>query len=527
MVGCLAALLTGLTWKQTTSSEAEQTAVVFDVRCNDIQRVLETHLNQSMLLLRSARGLLGDKDPSTDDWHRFARDLRQDSAGLGMESLGFLRVVPDSAASAFEAERRKDPGTPDFKIRLSGQSDKVGDDHVVLTVMEPDTRFFGVLLGLDVSADPLRRSALELARDNNQAVATGRIGLLGEATSIQADMIFYMPVYKAGYPVLSLEERRAAIRGYLSASFRFDRLMGAVRSEIERFGGTEALRGLAYTIRDVTEPGFSRLLYASGGGSERTALSSGSALMRQSYLEVGGRKWRIDFFAMPTLMESRSSARPTMISLATAALGMAVTLMTFAVGMMWESRRHLAQTNLLLLDREEALRRLAVSDPLTGLANRRQFHELGTAELSRTRRHARPLTLLMMDVDHFKAINDRYGHAVGDETLKLLAAVCKTLLRECDLFARLGGEEFAAILPETDLDAAMLVAERLRIGVAQLVVPTNSQAFSFTVSIGVAQAGSEDHSLHELVHRADEALYAAKASGRNKVIASRADVPAL
>lgn len=526
-VALVAASITALTWKETTRTEAEQTAVLFDVRCNDVQRILEGHLSQTVTLLRTTRGLLGERDPSTEDWRRFAREVRQETMALGVESLGFLRVVSDDAAPAFETERRRDPATPDFKIRYPGQDGSKRGEHIVLTALEPDTRFFGILLGTDVGVDPLRGDALQQARDLNQPMATGRLGLLGEAASIQADMVVYLPLYRSALPISNVEERRAAVRGYLSAAFRFDRLMGSVRSEIERDGGTEALRGLAFTIRDVTDPNQTKVVYASGGGSERAAQTTPSSLIRQSMLEIAGRKWRLDFFAMPTLLESRSSTRPTMISLATAALGLAVTLLTFAIGMMWENRRNLAQTNLLLLDREEELRRLAVSDPLTGLANRRQFHELGTAELSRTRRHGRALSLLMVDVDHFKAINDRYGHAVGDETLKLMAAVCKTLLRDCDLFARLGGEEFAAILPETDLAAALMVAERLRMGVAQLVVPTNSQAFSFTISVGVAQAYPEDHTLHELVHRADQALYAAKAAGRNRVISKQPETAAI
>jgi diguanylate cyclase (GGDEF)-like protein/PAS domain S-box-containing protein len=171
---------------------------------------------------------------------------------------------------------------------------------------------------------------------------------------------------------------------------------------------------------------------------------------------------------------------------------------------------------------ERELRRLATTDALTGTLNRRQFMIVAGLELERAQRHLRPLSVLMLDIDHFKRINDGHGHAVGDEALRLFASACAGILRENDVFGRLGGEEFAILLPETAQDRAADVAERLREKVASLRVPTPGAVLGlgFTTSIGVTQMRVEDATIDVALMRADEALYRAKNSGRDRVIVS-------
>ncbi len=123
----------------------------------------------------------------------------------------------------------------------------------------------------------------------------------------------------------------------------------------------------------------------------------------------------------------------------------------------------------------------------------------------------------MLDIDYFKSINDSFGHQTGDVVLKALTVLAKTTLRETDLFGRLGGEEFAAILPETSMDAGTFVAERLREEMAKLTVQAKGNDVTFTVSIGVAMATEKDVAIEDAINRADEALYKAKRMGRNRV----------
>src|SRR5690606_31734712 len=163
-------------------------------------------------------------------------------------------------------------------------------------------------------------------------------------------------------------------------------------------------------------------------------------------------------------------------------------------------------------------------DFLTGAWSRRAFFEFATRELTRARRMQRSLSLLVFDVDHFKRINDTHGHAAGDRVLVEIVARTELEIRSMDYIARMGGEEFAVLLPEVDAAAAIAVAERLRIrlGTQTSAEPATIAAVPYTVSVGVATHDGRE-TMAELMHRADMALYAAKSSGRNIVVS--ADVP--
>lgn len=166
----------------------------------------------------------------------------------------------------------------------------------------------------------------------------------------------------------------------------------------------------------------------------------------------------------------------------------------------------------------EELEKQAHSDYLTGLANRRRFLELAENELARTFRYRRQLSILMLDVDRFKQVNDTYGHKIGDIVLKKLSSLCLATLRGVDVVGRMGGEEFAVLLPETAADRALDVAERLRATIAAAHVSlAGGLPLQFTVSVGVATLDDQDANIDVLLNHADQALYRAKNEGRNRV----------
>lgn len=166
------------------------------------------------------------------------------------------------------------------------------------------------------------------------------------------------------------------------------------------------------------------------------------------------------------------------------------------------------------------LKRLARTDGLTGVNNRRHLLTLAERETARARRYARPLSVLLIDVDHFKQVNDSYGHAAGDEVLVRLTRAMLAMLRSTDALGRLGGDEFAILLPETDAAAAFAAGQRIRACVRQRVIGTATGAVRPTVSIGVAALDPSDRGFEELLERGDDALYQAKAHGRNIVVAA-------
>lgn len=165
----------------------------------------------------------------------------------------------------------------------------------------------------------------------------------------------------------------------------------------------------------------------------------------------------------------------------------------------------------------EETQKLATTDSLTGLHNRRQLFELGGRSMAAAQRYGRPLTALMLDIDHFKQVNDTYGHSVGDEVLREVTRRCRRSVREVDILGRYGGEEFAAILPETPRTGAMGVAERLREAVGSAPIYTSAGPIPIKISIGVAALDEDVADLKALFEIADNGLYEAKRSGRNRV----------
>lgn len=171
----------------------------------------------------------------------------------------------------------------------------------------------------------------------------------------------------------------------------------------------------------------------------------------------------------------------------------------------------------------EQIRQLAITDSLTGLLNRRQILELATTEFSRSRRYQKPFSVLLIDIDRFKLINDNYGHAIGDQAIKATAEAMVNNLRQVDYCARFGGEEFVALMPETSLESAMIVAERIRSAIASITLSISSPIIQFTASIGIASYHLQDQEFATILQRADLALYQAKLQGRNRIIVESKD----
>lgn len=257
----------------------------------------------------------------------------------------------------------------------------------------------------------------------------------------------------------------------------------------------------------------------------------------------------IGFFALisglrlySTLREVNPGTRfsQIMISLALAAQGIYYLVLATAVFSLPPVDKPLAQVSIygwlflipmllsivvvfgvvLLVNQTIAMRlqESARRDVLTEALTRRAMEEVAADELARSRRHSLPLSLLLLDIDHFKLVNDQYGHAAGDAALRQFAAAVRRCLRREDVFGRLGGEEFCALLPNTAVGGAAQLAERIRQSVANLAVEAGGHRLSLKVSIGVASLGDQGGNWDELVNQADRAMYAAKRAGRNRVI---------
>lgn len=206
---------------------------------------------------------------------------------------------------------------------------------------------------------------------------------------------------------------------------------------------------------------------------------------------------------------SLKGLRHTLIGLLAAML---LTLAAEAIFIFRPLFRKLEAAHLRLLD-------AARTDPLTGCMNRRYLMDAAAREVAREKRDGQSMSVMVLDVDHFKMINDTYGHALGDEALLVLVHTLIANIRASDLLGRIGGEEFAILLPETSIEQAMPVAEKLRACVASTPVSNGNVSFNMTASIGLASLDPAQSDFLSALERADKALYAAKKSGRNRVVA--------
>lgn len=188
-----------------------------------------------------------------------------------------------------------------------------------------------------------------------------------------------------------------------------------------------------------------------------------------------------------------------------------VCLMVYDVTDIATSKRALEKAN-------QKLEKLSMTDRLTGLLNRGTWENLVDAEFERFKRYGAPACLVMFDIDHFKKVNDTYGHLAGDEVIKHTAEVTKSSIRQSDVSGRYGGEEFGIILPQTDAEGARTICERIRETIEKSTVPTSAAPIQYTVSIGIAPLTADAENYMRWLQQADQALYAGKEGGRNRVM---------
>lgn len=246
---------------------------------------------------------------------------------------------------------------------------------------------------------------------------------------------------------------------------------------------------------------------AIGRREQRQRLSEQSGRLR---MQFNREKDTAELDALRRLDDQRSELLRTQAL----ALALFVALLGAAVGFAVHKRREARRMGTL-----------AMGDELTGLPNRRALLQRLEAELHQARRLARPLSVLMIDADHFKAINDTHGHAVGDQVLRHLAGLLHHSLRAGDWVGRLGGEEFLAVLPDASLEHTHAIAERMREAIAAAPCPTAQGPLAISVSIGIASHRGDGETSSALLQRADAALYAAKTLGRNRVAAAEPPTP--
>jgi diguanylate cyclase (GGDEF)-like protein len=387
-----------------------------------------------------------------------------------LAATGFIEAVPGNERKRYERRR----GFPILDRNRLGAMRREGRrrQYFPLTFAAATGLATRTPDGYDVGSDPLRDPYLLRARDSGRPVASRVIRLPIGGTGINV----FRPVYRDGAPTATVAQRRAALAGFAVGGFHIPDLASAA---------------------DAPLPGGSDVALTEGGkvlaGPNLSAADTASAPIR-----IADRSW---------LLVVRDPNRPGVgLPVLMVVFGLSLAALLGALVSTWSRN-----------ERMQELKRQAGQDSLTGLKNRRRFEEDLRAELARSRRYDVAGALLMLDLDHFKQVNDTLGHPAGDRVIAEIAAVLLARTRETDVLARLGGDEFAIVLPRCDLEEAEAVAEEIATAVREHMY-TEHGIPPITACIGIAPFGPKTlMSFESILAKADAAMYAAKGSGRDAV----------
>jgi diguanylate cyclase (GGDEF)-like protein len=384
-----------------------------------------------------------------------------------LSGTAFIQRVPASARAAFERRHR----APIFERRGSGP-ERARARPVYYPIVYAVSGLGSVSpVGYDLGADPGRAPFLRHARDRGEPVATPPVKLLIGGVGIN----IYWPVYRDGAPTATVAQRRRALIGFAAGAFRVSDLAAAAISAVP-----DAVDVQLRVDRETT------IGYTGGFDDPASAP-----------VHVADRTW---------LLVVRDPNRPDVgLPLLLAGVGIALASLLGALILVWSRN-----------ERMQELEREAGQDPLTGLKNRRRFEEDLGATMARGRRERTTGALIMLDLDHFKQVNDSHGHPAGDQLIREIADVLRHRSRESDVLARLGGDEFALVVPRCGLGEALVVAEAIADAIRDH--QPSGDVEPLTVSIGVALFGDHPRtSIGSVVSEADTAMYAAKDGGRDRV----------
>jgi diguanylate cyclase (GGDEF)-like protein len=395
-----------------------------------------------------------------------ARSLMQQGA---LTATGFVQRVPQSERARFERTHHLTiiERSPAGGLRKATRRPVYFPLTYVVSKRDSQRA-----LGFDLGADPERAPFLHHARDTGRPAATPVIHLLlgGDGLNV------YRAVYRDGAPTATVAERRAALLGFAVGSFRIQDLAA---SAIAAVPGSDAVQ-LRVDRRPVVGP---------RGQLEDPA---------KAQIHIADRTW---------VLVVRDPNRPDIsLPLALAVIGISLAALLGALILVWSRN-----------ERMEELQRQASLDSLTGLKNRRRFEEELRAAMARGRREGTTGALLMLDLDHFKQVNDSHGHPAGDHLIEEIAGVLRRRTRESDVLARLGGDEFAVVLPRCTPAEARVAADAIADAIRDHE-PVHAELEPITASVGVAMFGDDPRiSFESIVSEADTAMYAAKDGGRDGV----------
>ena len=421
-----------------------------------------------------------------------------------LEAIGWIPHMPARAREAYE--RAAQAELPGFAIREPGL------DSALVAAARRD-EYFPVYYaegrgqhpyGLDQASIPSRREALLRARDTGSVTASERVPILTGNFRDQAGVLLFRPVYRYGVPGETTAQRQRNLVGFTFCVFVARELIGSV---LDHVGSS----GVRIAVYDDSAPAAKRFLAVwpdrvQEDPAAAVAPQASHGLESSAGFDMGGRRWRAVFTPRAGAFGD-PAPWPSWI-VPGAGILFSLLLAAYFETVRWQTLR---------------MREQAITDPLTGLYNRRYLRDFLEREFLRARRSGTKVAAIMIDVDHFKRVNDRHGHEAGDRVLTEIAALLRRSVRGTDFVCRYGGEEFVLILPEASIESVRQRAEELRASVRLLKIRFREKSLELsTVSLGVAVFPENAGDVDSLVRSADEAMYQAKREGRDRVVVAGA-----
>jgi len=492
-----AAALTVAGWIGLERSRFDEARVQFERRTETAEAAIRTRMLAYEQVLRSgAARIASSPATSRQEWRDFIAQLQLDERFPGIQSIGYAERVR-SGERAAHLKRLRAEGLAEYEIRPTGERLM----YVPIVYNEPFVGRNARVVGFDMYADATRSAAMDRARDAADVAISGKVVLAGEAyrgtQAQQPGFVMYVPVFRREARSLAREERTEALAGFVFSPFRMHDLMRGILDE----GVLQVLDMKVYDEPNMSE---GNLLIDTRSAWRASASSEPTVFSRRARLDAQGRAWTIEFLSRPEVDAALAASRPWAVLAAGLFASVLIFVLTLALVASW-NRAH----------------QLSMRDPLTGLYNRRYLEETMIRELPRARRLGENVGVLVLDIDHFKRLNDTFGHDAGDFVLERTGELLRAATRGSDIACRFGGEEFAIILPGAPLLVARNRAEGIRAAIESMHLEFGGQELgSLTVSIGVAAMPPHVQDWTFTLQQADRALYTAKQAGRNRVVAA-------
>ena len=492
--------LTAASWIGLERNRYGDARVQFERRTETATAAVRARMLAYEQILRSgAARIASSPTVSRQEWGSFISNLQLEERFSGIQAMGYAEYVR-AATRAEHVRRLRAEGFPDYDIRPPGERDEM----VPIVYNEPFVGRNARVLGFDMYSEPARRAAMDLARSSGEAAITGRVVLAGEAfrgaQPQQPGFVMYVPVFHPVARDLPRRDRTHAVSGYVFSPFRMHDLMQGILDQ-------GVLQVIDMRIYDQPEKGGQAEMIDTRTAWRVSPESAAPEFERIVNFPMPGRNWTIQFVSRPEFDAALRGGKPWTVLAGGLLASVVVFLLIVALVDAW-NRAHV----------------LSMRDPLTGLWNRRYLDETMSRELPRARRHNTPIGVILLDLDHFKQLNDTFGHDAGDYVLARVGEVLRHATRGSDIACRFGGEEFGLILPAASLESSRNKAEAIRSAYAAMNLDFEGTPLGpLTLSAGVAclPAGKQDWA--QVMRLADKALYTAKQAGRNRVIAATDD----